>query len=140
MNEDNQSYGKKGVLTHEPEFSPDFAQRVMLVARKQARRRRLRKRMVTIAGVLLLVSVIPFARLIGTRGASIVDYATRPQSSAITSHPGWQVQWNDDDLTAYELAKTTAPRSAGDYLLPNAAALAELTSAYSEASRQSDYR
>ena len=45
---------------------------------------------------------------------------------------GWQLQWNEQALEAYRLAVSTAPRSPGDYLLPNAAALTRVSLADDE--------
>jgi hypothetical protein len=52
--------------------------------------------------------------------------------SAPAAQPGWQSPWDEEALEAYRLAAGTAPRSAGDYLLPNAATLTRVNSAYAE--------
>jgi hypothetical protein len=131
MEKDNIASGMSVSLTAEPSFPADFAQRVLLTARQKARRRRLRNRIAAAAAVLLIVSSILLAVL--TRPRETLTF----RDTGDVAKRGWQVRWNEDAL-AYQLAQGTDPRSAGDYLLPNAGALIGLSSGYSEASWQYD--
>jgi hypothetical protein len=101
----------------------------MIAARKKLSRRQRRNR-IAAAIVLLLVAAIPLASSVRSRRDHRMfrDFAD-------VAKPGWQVQWSDDAL-AYQLVQTGTPRSAGDYLLPNAAALSGFTSSYGEVSWQ----
>lgn len=130
MEKDNIASGMSVSLTAEPSFPADFAQRVLLTARQTARRRRLRN-LIAAAAVLLIVSSIPFAVLTRPRQTLTL------RDTGDAAKQGWQLRWNDDAL-AYQLAQGTDPRSAGDYLLPNAGALIGLSSGYGEASWQYD--
>jgi hypothetical protein len=128
------SSGKNSSLTGEPRLPADFAQRVLMIARKKLGRRQLRNRIGATAAVLLLMTAVLLATLTRSRRAS---FASR--DSTDLAKPAWQVQSSDDAL-AYQLVQTTTPRSAEDYLLPNAAALTGFTSAYSDESWQYDPR
>lgn len=114
-------YGDRGIP--EPRFSVGFAQRVVVIAQQKLRRRRLRNRIALTVGMLLLASAPPLVALMHAGHKILAVHDSVP-----AAQPGWQSEWNEDDLDAYRLAASTAPRSAGDYLLPNAAALTRISS------------
>lgn len=128
MTNDNMSSKMSSSLAGEPSLPADFAQRVLLIARRKLRRRRLRNRIAAITTVLLLIAAIPLATLTRSRHNNL-------SSRDSTDIAGGQVQWSDEAL-AYQLEQNRAPRSAGDYLLPNAATLTEFTPADTDLSRQ----
>jgi hypothetical protein len=109
----------------------DFAQRVLVAAREKLRRRQLRKRVALAATGLLLAAIIPLAALRHTHRDNLAS------RESATAKMGWQESSADETL-AYEMAQNATSRSAGDYLLPNAAALTGFTSAYGDASWQYD--
>jgi hypothetical protein len=108
----------------------DFAERVLAIAHKKLERRR-RKRIVAVAALVSVMAAIPLLGLMRSRleGLGTSD----PPGLASERWPP-----SSDDALAYQVAQTVSPRSAGDYLLPNANALAEFSSTYSEASWQYD--
>ncbi|MBV8053701.1 MAG: hypothetical protein JO071_00500 [Deltaproteobacteria bacterium] len=132
MKTDIVSSGQSNSMGGEPRLPADFAQRVLMVARKKLRRRHLRNRIATVAAALLLAAAIPLAALVHSQRNSLAI-----RGSFATAKLGWQEQSADDAL-AYQLALAATPRSAGDYLLPNVAALTGFASAYNEASWQYD--
>lgn len=132
MNSYISSSRESGFLIGEPRLPDDFARRVLVAARKKLRRRQLRNRVALAVTGLLLAAAIPLATLVHTRRD---DLASR-ESSAIA-----KMRWQEpsaDDALADEMAQNATPQSAGDYLLPNAAALTGFASAYSDASWQYD--
>jgi len=134
MKKDNIASATTSSLTGEPSFRADFARRVLLTARQKVRRRRLANHIAAAVAVLLVASAIPLAELMRGSRATLTS-----RDTANTAKREWQQGWNDEAL-AYQLAQSADPRSAGDYLLPNAAALIGFTFMYSEASRQYDLR
>lgn len=131
MEEISLSSGNNGSRTPAAEFSRDFAHRVVLIAQKKLRHRRSRNTIAITAAALLLASLPPVvSRMLAGHRSSVA------RDSAPAAQPGWQSQWNEEALEAYRLAASSAPRSAGDYLLPNAAALTSVSSAYDQSSWQ----
>jgi hypothetical protein len=112
----------------------DFAQRVLLLAHKKLERRRRRRRIAAAAVLLFPVAAVPLAKV--TR--SLRDHLS-VRHPAIVANRGWQTLSNDNAL-AYELVQTANPPSPADYLLPNASALGEIYSPYSQASWEYDPR
>jgi hypothetical protein len=120
-------------LSGEPSLPADFAQRVLQIAHKKLRRRQLRNRVAAALAFVALIAALPLATFLRSGPDSL---ASLNSTAAATR----ALDQSSDEALAYQLAQTMSPRSAGDYLLPNAAALKGFDSAYSEASWEYDSR
>jgi hypothetical protein len=118
-----------GSLTDGAILPADFAERVLLIARRKSQRRRMRNRIATNA-LILLVATIPLATLVRQRHSSL----------AVRDSAGFALAQSNQDALAYQLAQAMNPRSAGDCLLPDASALARFTFTYNDVVWQDDPR
>jgi hypothetical protein len=119
-------------LRRELELPADFAQRVLLIARKKLDRRRRRNQIVATAALVILLAAIPLTTMLLSRVSGPLS-----REAAEVAKPG-SYSASSDDVLAYQLAQATSVSSAEDYLLPNAATLDRFTASYSGASWQYD--
>lgn len=129
-------------LAKTPELSANFARRVIVEARAVQRRRRLRGRMAGGVAVILLAAIIP--RATHLPWAPHLPWANRLGSPlvhlAASGSPAYDASYRPagDQTDAFALAETADPDAVGDYLIPNASALAQFAAGYSDASWEYD--
>ena len=120
---------RNGRPAREPNLPDDFARRVIIKARAEQRKRQTRRH-ITAAGVcaLLMASAIPISSFMQSRR---INLASREAPALVHSE---QQELSMDEAGAYQIAQETEPEEIGDYLMPNAAALTDFVSAYTDAS------